>query len=118
MKLISTLAAVVAVVSVAATSAPSAPLPKLIGTVGPGFTISVKRFGKPLKTLKAGRYTLVVSDRAGIHNFQIEGPGLDRAVTTVPFTGTRTVTLTLRRGTYQYYCVPHEGSMHGSFKVT
>jgi hypothetical protein len=107
----------VAVAALAA-SAPSAPLPKVIGTVGPGFTISLKRFGKPLKTLKAGRYTFVVTDKADIHSFQLQGPGLNRAITAVSFMGTKTVTLTLRRGTYQFYCVPHQSSMHGSFKVT
>jgi len=92
-------------------------LPKLTGTVGPGFTISLKRGLVPVKQLKAGKYTFVVSDKAAIHSFQIEGPGLDRAITTVPFVGTKTVTLLLKRGTYKFYCVPHESTMHGSFKV-
>ena len=93
-------------------------LPKLRGTVGPGFTISLKRGLVPVKQLKAGKYTFVVSDKAAIHSFQIEGPGLDRAITTVPFVGTKTVTLLLKRGTYKFYCVVHESTMHGSFKVT
>jgi plastocyanin len=109
-------AAAVALVAAAAAS-PASP-PKLVGTVGPGFTISLEKSGKLVKTLKAGRYTFVVSDKAGIHNFQVEGPGVDRAITSVPFVGTKTVTITLRRGTYSYYCVPHESSMHGSFRVT
>ena len=69
--------------------------------------------------LKAGTYTFVVSDKASIHNFQIEGPGLDRAITTVGFVGTQDRDASmLRRGTYKFYCTPHESSMHGSFKVT
>ena len=93
--------------------------PKLIGTVGPGFTISLKQNGK-LRQDAQGRasYTLAVADKSIIHNFQIEGPGLDRAVTTVGFVGTKTVTHPLRRGTYKYYCAPHESSMFGNFKVT
>jgi hypothetical protein len=110
---------VAAAVALAATAAatPMSP-PRLIGTVGPGFTISLKRNAKLVRTLKPGRYTFVVSDKAAIHNFEIEGPGLDRALTTVGFVGTKTVTLLLRRGTYKFYCKPHESSMHGTFKVT
>jgi plastocyanin len=118
MRLICTLAAAGAVALLA--SAPAAPssAPKLTGTVGPGFTISLKQNGKAVKSLKAGSYTLVVSDKASIHNFQIEGPGLDKAVTTVPFTGTKTVTVKLKKGSYKFYCAPHESSMFGNFKVT
>ena len=90
----------------------------LVGTVGPGFTISLKHNGKVFKTLKHGRYTFAISDKASIHNFQIEGPGVDRAITTVSFMGTKTVTIMLRKGTYKFYCAPHESSMYGSFKVT
>ena len=108
-----------ATVALVATSAASPmALPKLTGTVGPGFTISLKRGTAPVKMLKAGKYTFVVSDKSGIHNFQIEGPGLDRALTAVGFVGTKTVTLLLKRGTYKFYCKPHESTMHGSFKVT
>jgi plastocyanin len=92
--------------------------PKLTGTVGPGFTISLKKAGKTFKTLKAGKYTFVVADKASIHNFEIEGPRLDKAITSVSFKGTKTVTLTLKKGTYKFYCAPHESTMHGSFKVT
>ena len=95
-------------------------LPKLRGTVGPGFTISLKRgvSTTPVRVLKAGFYTLTVADKSSIHNFEIEGPGLDRAVTTVGFVGTKTVRIHLRRGTYKYYCKPHESTMHHSFRVT
>jgi plastocyanin len=107
-----------AVALVAASAATPVTLPKLTGTVGPGFTISLKRGPAPVKQLKAGRYTFVVSDKAAIHNFQIRGPGLNRAITTVGFVGAKTVTLLLKRGTYTFYCVPHQSSMHGSFRVT
>ena len=121
MKLICTLVAAAAVgllaVGTAFSSQSMAP-PKLIGTVGPGFTISLKQNGKVVKTLKAGMYTLVVTDKASIHNFQIEGKGLDKAVTTVPFVGTKTVTIRLRAGKVKYYCAPHESSVFGFVKVT
>jgi plastocyanin len=117
MNLIRTLlvaAAVALVVTAAAT--PMAP-PKLTGTVGPGFTITLKRNGVLVRTVRAGRYMFLVSDKSGIHNFELEGPGIDRAITTVPFRGTKTVTLLLKRGTYKYYCKPHESTMHGSIRV-
>ena len=118
MKRTHTLVAFVAVALVAAATASPMSPPKLIGTVGPGFTISLKQNGKTAKSVKAGRYTFVVADRSGIHNFQLEGPGVDRAITSVSFKGTKTVTLLLKRGTYKYYCAPHESTMHGSFRVT
>ena len=121
MKLICTLVSAAAVGLLAvgtASSSQSMALPKVTGTVGPGFTISLKQNGKVVKTLKAGMYTLVVTDKASIHNFQIEGKGLDKAVTTPGFVGTKTVTVRLRAGKVKYYCAPHESSMFGFVKVT
>ena len=118
MRLICTLLAAGAVALLA--TSPAAPMshPRLTGTVGPGFTITLKQNGRAVRTLKPGLYTFVVSDKASIHDFEIEGPGLDRAITTVGGTGTKTVTLRLKRGTYKYYCAPHKSLMHGSFKVS
>jgi hypothetical protein len=117
MKLIGTLVVIVAAAALVAAPAPAMSHPRLIGTVGPGFTISLKQNGRLVKKLKPGTYTLVVSDQASIHNFQIQGPGLNRAITSVSFVGKRTVTLRLGKGTYRYYCVPHQSTMHGSFLV-
>ncbi|HSS74077.1 MAG TPA: plastocyanin/azurin family copper-binding protein [Gaiellaceae bacterium] len=111
------LAAAAVALSLSAAASPAV-APKLTGTVGPGFTITLKRGTAPVRALKAGFYNLTVADKASIHNFQIEGPGLDRAVTTVGFVGTKTVRLHFRRGTYKFYCKPHESSMFGNFKVT
>jgi plastocyanin len=116
MKLISTLA-VAAVALATAATASSMSTPKLNGTVGPGFTISLKKGGTVVKTLKAGKYTFVISDKASIHSFVLEGPGVERDITTVPFTGTKTVTVQLRKGKYKYYCRPHESSMFGFVQV-
>jgi plastocyanin len=120
MKAMITALAVVAVAFAVTGGASSMALPKLYGTVGPGFTISLKQGAKrtPVRTLKAGTYTFVIADKASIHNFQVEGPGVDRAVTTVGFTGTKTVTVRLRRGSYKFYCRPHESTMFGHFRVT
>lgn len=93
--------------------------PKLVGTTGPGFTITLKRNGVAVKTLKAGKYALVVADKSSFHNFRIRGPGLNRAVSQVQVRGTFTVMVTLRPGTYTYQCDPHaDQGMKGTFRVT
>jgi len=92
---------------------------QLVGTVGPGFSIKVTKNGKVVKTLKAGTYKLVVHDKADIHNFHIFGPGVNKKVTTVGFVGTKTVTVTLKKGKYIFQCDPHAAmGMKGSFTVT
>jgi plastocyanin len=103
-------AAIVAVAANAAT-------PTLNGSVGPGFTISLKQGGKGVKTLKAGTYKLVVTDKATIHNFELEGPGVKNIETDVSAQGTKTFALKLKKGTYTFYCKPHESSMRGTFTV-
>ena len=85
--------------------------------LAPGFTITLNRFNKPLKTLPAGRYSITVSDKSSIHNFHLKGP-VSREITTVGFVGTKTVILTLKKGKYTFVCDPHFTSMHGSFTVT
>ena len=116
MKAICALLIAAAVAVMAAGAASSTAPPKLIGTVGPGFTISLKQNGKPVKTLKARSYTFVISDKASIHDFHLTGPGLSKVITGVGFTGTKTVTMPLKKGTYKYRCDVHP-SMHGSFRV-
>jgi plastocyanin len=63
------------------------------------------------------RYRFLVNDRSSIHDFHLTGPGLNRMLTTVDFTGTKGLVLTLRRGIYRYFCDPHASVMHGSFRV-
>jgi plastocyanin len=96
--------------------------PKLIGQVGPSFTITLKKGTTKVKTLKAGKYMFVISDKAGIHNFTIErekgGPKIEKTLTGTTFTGKKTVAVTLKKGTWKYYCSNHESSMFGFFKVT
>jgi plastocyanin len=91
-------------------------LPKLNGTVGPGFTISLKRGLAPVTLLKAGKYTFVVTDKSAIHDFHLKGPGLSNMITAVGFKGTKTVTLALKKGRYTYVCDVHP-SMVGHFTV-
>jgi plastocyanin len=104
--------------ALAVTASAGAALPKLTGTVGPGFTISLKRFNKPLVSLKAGTYSITVSDKSNIHDFHLTGPGgVNKVITAIGFMGTKTITVKLVKGTYKYVCDPHFTSMHGSFKV-
>lgn len=98
--------------------APAASTPKTVqGSVGPGFTIGVELGGKRVTALKPGTYRFVISDKSSIHDFHLIGPGLNRTITTVDFTGTKSIVLTLKKGTYRYLCDPHASFMHGSFRV-
>lgn len=105
---------------VAQTQAMSAP--KLRGTVGPGFTISLKdATGKRVTKLRAGKYTFVVTDKSSIHNFVLEksrGGAFEKRITTVAGKGTKTVTVTLTKGKWEVYCGPHAASMEQDFTVT
>jgi plastocyanin len=108
-----------AAVALAATAlAQHAATPKLVGTVGPGYTINLTVGGKKVARLKAGSYTFVLHDRASIHAWSLDGPnGFAKDLTKVPFIGTKTVTLALKAGKYKYYCPPHEAMMFGHFTV-
>jgi plastocyanin len=108
------------IVGALAATAPTtaAPAQPLSGTVGPGFTISLTKGGHKVTTLKARtRYRFVIGDHATIHDFHLRGPGIDRALTSVPFQGTKSYTLTLAKGTYSFFCDPHAPVMHGTFRV-
>ncbi|MGZ8691474.1 MAG: cupredoxin domain-containing protein [Gaiellaceae bacterium] len=90
----------------------------LVGEVGPGFAIEVKKGGKDLKTIKAGTYRIKVEDKSSSHNFHLKGPGLNKK-TSVAFKGERTWTIKLKPGRYTYQCDPHAAlGMKGSFRVT
>jgi plastocyanin len=91
----------------------------LEGETGPGFEIEVKQNGEDAESVKAGTYTLKVEDKSDQHNFHLIGPGVDQMVTDVGFVGDKTVTVTLKKGTYTYQCDPHASSgMKGTFQVT
>jgi plastocyanin len=108
------------VVAALATTGPTAAAPAqtVTGTVGPGFTISLTKGGQPVAKLKAHKaYRFVITDRATIHDFHLRGPGIDRVLTSVTFQGTKSYTFTLAKGTYSYFCDPHQPVMHGSFRV-
>lgn len=110
-------------------AAPGTPATKmgrqLYGTVGPGFTIHLQEGGPggaQVTTLEPGIYWLTVADLSTFHNFHLFGneprtAALNDVVTTVPFTGTVTVKILLKQGTYVFQCDPHSAIMHGSFTV-
>jgi plastocyanin len=113
--LVALAAAVALVIPTTGSTASEATL--LTGTVGPGFTITLKKGATKVRTLKAGRYTIRVSDRSNLHDFRLKG-STNKAITGVAFRGTKTVTVTLRRGKVTYFCSPHAAVMKGSFTVT
>ena len=107
--------AVLAALAVAATA--NASTPRLVGEVGPSFSIEVTKGGKDVKTLTAGTYLIKVEDKASIHNFHLIGPGVNKS-TGVGFTGDQTWKVKLRPGKYTYQCDPHASAgMKGTFRV-
>jgi len=105
------------VAALAVASVASAATPTLVGTVGPGFTITLTKGGKKVSKLTAGTYVFKISDKSSIHNFHLTGPGVN-VKTSVSSTGKKTFTITLKKGTYKFICDPHASSMKGSFKVS
>jgi hypothetical protein len=95
--------------------------PKLIGVVGQNgaFKITLKSAnGKLVKTIKHGTYTFVIHDGAAIHNYELDGPhGKSWKFTSVPFHGTKSITVKLVAGKYKAYCSAHESTMFQHFTV-
>ena len=95
---------------------PPPPATKLTGKVGPAKVISLKRGASAVKTLKAGRYKLAVSDLSKIDNFHLSGPGVNKK-TGVKFRGSVAWTVTLRAGSYTFRSDATK-RLRRSFKVT
>jgi hypothetical protein len=112
------IAGLVTMLALAAPSAGMSPT-KLVGTTGPGFTITLKKAGVKVRTLKHGKYTITVNDKSKAHDFRLKGPGLNKLITGLAFKGSKTVTVTLKVGKYTYLCDPHVAQgMKGTFRVT
>jgi plastocyanin len=107
---ITALAALTAVVALILALPALAATPVFKGTVGPGFTIKMTT-----KPTKAGKIKLVIADKSNVHNFHLTGPGVN-VKTSVAAVGTKTFTITLKKGTYKFICDPHP-FMKGSFTV-
>jgi plastocyanin len=99
--------------------AAAAPAKVVNGSVGPTATIKLTMDGKKVTKLKAGKaYRFVVNDRSSEHDFHLSGPGVNRQITGLAFTGQKSVTLTLAKGTYTFFCKPHKAFMKGTFTVS
>jgi len=110
--------AVLAALAVALPGSSQAATPKLVASVGPGFTISLKTAaGKKVTVLKPGTYSISVRDKSPVHDFRLRGPGINKVLSGISAVGTKTVTLRLRAGRYQFTCQPHASAMHGAFSV-
>jgi hypothetical protein len=102
----------------AALSRANTTTPTLAGTVGPGFSITLKKSGKLVKTLKAGTYKFVINDKSNFHGYSLDGPhGFAKDFTKIPFVGRKTFIVKLKTGKYKYYCPNHESTMFAHFTV-
>lgn len=91
---------------------------QLFASVGPGFTIALMDADAYRVTqLSPGTYDIVVDDQADEHSFHLRGPGVDQ-YTDVSFVGTVKWTVTLKDGSYSFFCDPHRDTMRGSVRVT
>ncbi len=111
------LAAALAVAALVLVGTVGAAGTQLNGSVGPGFTISLKdAAGAQITRLDAGAFTLTVDDKSDEHNFHLTGPGVD-VTTEIETVGTEAFALTLVNGKYSFVCDPHPSRMNGSFTV-
>ena len=88
----------------------------LNATVGPGFTIGMKKGSSKVTSLRAGSYTIKVSDKSNIHNFHLTGPGVNKK-TGVKFRGGVTWTLKLKAGKHTVRSDAHK-KLRRTFRVT
>jgi plastocyanin len=109
--------ALAAIIAALTASSALAATPTLNGTVGPGFTITLKKGSANVSKLTAGKYKFVIADKSSIHNFHLSGPGVNKT-TSVSGTGSTTWTVTLKKGKYTFVCDPHKSFMKGSFTVS
>ena len=112
-------AAVVVVLSVASAAlSRGSAATVLTGTDGPGYTITLKKSGKLVKTLKAGSYMFVINDKSNFHGYSLDGPhGFAKDFSKIPFIGKKTAVVKLKAGKYKYYCPNHESTMFAHFTV-
>ena len=106
-----TTALLLVLAAVAVTALPvAAATPKLPGSVGPGFTIALKKPAKP------GKYTLVIADRSDEHNFHLKGKGVN-VKTGIAAVRTKSFAVTLVKARYTFLCDAHPTTMKGAFTI-
>ena len=94
---------------------------KLVGVVGPGFTIDLQNpDGTHVQSLRSGKYEFLIHDNSAEHNFALGSKTANVRLfqTDVEFVGDTTFTVDLPAGLYGYACSPHFMVMNGSFTVT
>jgi hypothetical protein len=97
---------------------PKPATPKLLATVGPKNTISLKSAsGATLKTVKAGVYSISVRDRSKLHNFHLVGKGVNRK-SGLAGMGTLIWKVTLSAGPLRFFSDKSPKTVKGSVKVT
>jgi len=120
-RLLVALAGIAAALAVAGTAfSQERSTPRLVGTVGPGYTIKLTKGGVKVRSLRAGTYRFAITDKSSLHNFTLEretGGRFEKHLTGTAFTGPKTVTVILKRGKWKYYCSVHESQMFGFFTV-
>lgn len=90
---------------------------QLVGTVGPGFSITLATAdGRLVTQLDPGTYEITVRDLSDDHNFRLLGPGVEE-FTPVEGMGTFTWPVTFREGRYSVWCDPHSTQMMREFTV-
>jgi plastocyanin len=73
-------------------------------------------FNHKTLTAKHGKVTLVMANPSGLpHAIAVEGHGIDKKGKTVKKGGTSTVAVTLKKGTYEFYC-PVDGHKAAGMK--
>jgi plastocyanin len=103
------------------TPPPPRPKPKpkakrLSGSVGPGARIALRTAsGARATSLKRGAYVLTVRDRSKTDNFHLRGKGVN-VKTAVAFSGSKTWTVRLAKGTYRYFSDRHP-ALKGTVRV-
>jgi hypothetical protein len=117
--LLTAFAVLVAVPASSLAAGSTAQATMLVGKVGQNnsFNITLTKAGKKFKTLKPGVYKIVVHDYSAIHNFHLKGPKVNK-LTSIGAVGTKTWTVTLRKGTYTVVCDPHATIMKFTFRVS
>ena len=96
---------------------PPATVPKLVATVGPRNTISLRSgTGAVLTSLKAGTYSITVRDRSRLHNFHLVGKGVNRK-STLAGMSTLTWRVRLQAGVLRFYSDRTPKTVKGSLTV-
>jgi hypothetical protein len=109
------LAAAAAFVLAPAGAPATAENPRLLATVGPGFTITLRHpDGSPVTRVDPGVYDVVVRDLDSEHNFHLSGVGVNE-FTDVEALVNVTWTVTLQEARYTFVCDPHSTTMRGQF---